>query len=58
LLGDRTFREGFAVLGRLGLSFDAWMYHPQIDDLASLAGAFPRPRRRTSSRRPRRGSIV
>jgi hypothetical protein len=23
LLGDKTFREGFAVLGRLGLSFDA-----------------------------------
>ena len=41
LLGDRTFREGFAVLGRVGLSFDAWIYHPQIDDLASLAGAFP-----------------
>jgi hypothetical protein len=23
--GDRTFREGIAVLGRLALSFDAWM---------------------------------
>ena len=41
LLGDRTFREGFAVLGRYGLSFDAQLYHPQIDELASLAGAFP-----------------
>jgi predicted TIM-barrel fold metal-dependent hydrolase len=41
LLADRTFREGFAALGRLGLSFDAWLYHPQIDELASLAGAFP-----------------
>ena len=41
LLGDKTFREGFAVLGRLGMSFDAWLYHPQIDELASLAGAFP-----------------
>ncbi len=41
LLGDKTFREGFAVLGRFGLSFDAQLYHPQIDELASLAGSFP-----------------
>jgi L-fuconolactonase len=41
LLGDNTFREGFAVLGRLGLSFDAWLYHPQIDELRDLARAFP-----------------
>ena len=40
-LGDTTFREGFAVLDRLGLTFDAWLYHPQIDELASLARAFP-----------------
>ena len=41
LLSDKTFREGFAVLGRLGLSFDAWLYHPQIDEVAGLARAFP-----------------
>ena len=41
LLADKTFREGFAVLGRLGLSFDAWLYHPQIDELTELARAFP-----------------
>jgi L-fuconolactonase len=41
LLADKTFREGFAVLGRLGLSFDAWLYHPQIDELANLARTFP-----------------
>ena len=41
LLGDKAFREGFAVLGRLGLSFDAWLYHPQIDELTELARAFP-----------------
>ena len=29
------------MLGRLGLSFDAWLYHPQIDELADLARAFP-----------------
>jgi predicted TIM-barrel fold metal-dependent hydrolase len=41
LLADKTFREGFAVLGRLGLSFDAWLYHPQIEELTDLARAFP-----------------
>ena len=41
LLADKAFREGFAVLGRLGLSFDAWLYHPQIKELADLARAFP-----------------
>lgn len=41
LLNDATFRQGFAVLGRLGLSFDALVLHPQLDDVASLAGAFP-----------------
>ena len=44
LLADRTFREGFAVLGRLGLSFDAWLYHPQIAELTDLARAFPETR--------------
>ena len=41
LMGDRTFREGFALLGRFGLTFDAQLYHPQIDELANLAAAFP-----------------
>ena len=41
LLADSTFREGFACLGRLGLSFDAWLYHPQIRELTDLARAFP-----------------
>src|SRR5271170_3986445 len=41
LLGDKTFREGFAVLGRFGLSFDALVLHPQLNDVANLAGAFP-----------------
>jgi L-fuconolactonase len=41
LLADKTFREGFAVLSRMDLSFDAWLYHPQIGELADLAGAFP-----------------
>jgi predicted TIM-barrel fold metal-dependent hydrolase len=41
LLGDKTFREGFAALGRHGLSFDALVLHPQLDEVANLAGAFP-----------------
>jgi predicted TIM-barrel fold metal-dependent hydrolase len=44
LLADKNFREGFAVLGRLGLSFDAWLLHPQIGELADLARAFPETR--------------
>jgi L-fuconolactonase len=41
LIAERAFREGFAVLGRLGLSYDAWLYHPQIAELTDLARAFP-----------------
>jgi predicted TIM-barrel fold metal-dependent hydrolase len=41
LLLDPTFRKGFACLAPLGLSFDAWMFHPQISDLIDLARAFP-----------------
>jgi L-fuconolactonase len=41
LLADRTFREGFAVLSHLGLSYDVSLYHPQINEVADLAGAFP-----------------
>ena len=32
------------MLGRLGLSFDAWLLHPQIGELADLARAFPETR--------------
>jgi L-fuconolactonase len=38
---DARFRGGFAELGKRGLSFDAWLYHPQLPDLADLAKAFP-----------------
>jgi len=41
LLLDKKIREGFAQLARYGLSFDAWMYHPQLGDLLDLARAFP-----------------
>ena len=39
---DETFQQGFAQLEQRGLSFDAWLYHPQISDLATLAKAFPK----------------
>src|SRR5215831_17248739 len=41
LLLDSTFRKGFACLAPLGLSFDAWLFHPQIGELTDLARAFP-----------------
>ena len=41
LLADRHFRRGFACLGKFDLSFDAWLYHPQLPELDSLARAFP-----------------
>ena len=41
LYRDATFRQGLAVLDRMGLTFDAWVYHPQIGDVVDLARAFP-----------------
>lgn len=44
MLGETRFREGFAELAPLGLSFDAWLLHPQIAELTNLARAFPETR--------------
>ncbi len=41
LLGQHKFRDGFACLNDLGLTFDAWLYHPQLPELTDLALAFP-----------------
>ena len=41
MLGSSTFRAGFAELGKRGMTFDGWLYHPQIPDLTDLARAFP-----------------
>jgi predicted TIM-barrel fold metal-dependent hydrolase len=41
LLADATFRAGFACLEKLGLSFEAWVYHPQLAEVAQLAHGFP-----------------
>jgi len=41
MLADGRFREGFKHLSRLDLTFDAWVYHPQLGEVAALAAAFP-----------------
>lgn len=41
IMGDTVFRAGFARLAAHGLSFDAWVYHPQLPELVELARAFP-----------------
>lgn len=41
LLMDETFREGVAVLGEMGLSFDAWLYHDQLPEFVDLAKNLP-----------------
>jgi predicted TIM-barrel fold metal-dependent hydrolase len=38
---EPAFREGFAVRTRMGLTFDSWVYLPQLSDVADLARAFP-----------------
>jgi len=40
LYRDAAFREGFAELGKRGLSFDAWVLEPQLGDVIDLAKAF------------------
>jgi L-fuconolactonase len=41
LYADPDFMAGYACLARHGLSFDAWVYHTQLDDVLALARAFP-----------------
>ncbi len=41
LYNEAQFRRGFGELGRRGLTFDAWLYHPQIPELTALARACP-----------------
>ncbi|RKP57646.1 amidohydrolase family protein [Pararobbsia silviterrae] len=41
LYAEPAFREGVRCLGALGLTFDAWIYHPQIPDVVELAHAAP-----------------
>lgn len=41
LYGKDGFRTGFAELGKRGLTFDAWVLEPQLQDVIDLARAFP-----------------
>ena len=41
LLSQSNFRKGFSELQNHDLSFDAWLYHPQIPELTKLAQDFP-----------------
>jgi L-fuconolactonase len=40
-MADAMWRAGFARLAPLNLTFEAWLYHPQLMELADLARAFP-----------------
>ncbi|MCK1588605.1 amidohydrolase family protein [Bradyrhizobium sp. 169] len=41
LYRNAQFRAGFRRLASLNLSFDAWLFEPQLPDLIDLARAFP-----------------
>lgn len=41
ILRDRTFLRGFAAVAGRGLTFDAYAYSHQLDDVAVLAGEYP-----------------
>ena len=41
LFNDSNFISGFARLWRHQLTFDAWVYHPQLPDVGNLARKFP-----------------
>jgi predicted TIM-barrel fold metal-dependent hydrolase len=38
---DKTFRTGFRHLAKMGLTYDVWLFHPQLPDVIDLARAFP-----------------
>ena len=41
ILMDSKFREGYARMEPMNLSFEGWVYHPQIPEVTDLARAFP-----------------
>ena len=41
MLADPGFRKGYSRLPAFGLSYDAWVYHPQIEEVTDLARSFP-----------------
>jgi len=44
LMQRADFRAGLARLSTLGLSFDAWVFHPQLGDVVDVARACPAAR--------------
>jgi len=41
LLLNPSVRSAAGVMAQMGLSLDCWVYHPQLEDIARLAGEFP-----------------
>ncbi len=41
MYAEPRFREGFALLGKHGLLFDAWVFACQLGEVRELAAAFP-----------------
>ena len=41
MMGTAEFRAGARPLAEMGFSFDAWLFHPQLPELAALARAVP-----------------
>ena len=41
LLLDPQFQEGVRALGRAGLTYDVWLYHPQLPEAVELARSAP-----------------
>lgn len=41
MMATGEFRAGVRTLAEMGFSFDAWLYHPQLPELAALAEAAP-----------------
>ena len=41
LLLDPRVRQAVAIVSKMGLSLDCWLYHPQLDEVAQLADSFP-----------------
>lgn len=41
MMARPEFRTGAAELAKRGLSFDAWLFHPQLPELIALARALP-----------------
>ena len=41
VMQEKGFREGLKTLGEMGLSFDAWVFFHQLEEVAQIAEAFP-----------------